>query len=78
MDGITKLRGLSNWAYIQRDMFSGQGDDFEKVFIFKMSEIGLGFGVDLVRWMQPNGDLEHAWIIFDHFNCCRVVNTYTM
>ena len=21
MDGITKLRGLSNWAYIQRNMF---------------------------------------------------------
>ena len=60
MDGITKLRGLSNCAYIQRNMFPGQGDDSDKVFIFKMSEVGPGSGVDLVRQMQPNGDLEHA------------------
>ena len=60
MDGITKLRGLSNWAYIQRNMFPGQGNDSEKVFIFKMSEISSGSGVDLVRRMQPGGDLEHA------------------
>ena len=47
-------------------MFPGPGDDSEKVFIFKMSEIGLGSGVDLVRWMQPSRDLEHAWIMFDY------------
>ena len=76
MDGITKLRGLSNWAYIQRNMFSGQGDDSEKVFIFKMSEIGSSSGVDLVRRMQPHGDLEHAWIMFDHVK--RVTNWTTM
>ena len=76
MDGITKLRGLSNWAYIQRNMFPGQGDDFDKVFIFKMSEVGPGSGVDLVRRMQPNGDLEHAWIMFDHIK--RVTNWTTM
>ena len=76
MDGITKLRGLSNWAYIQRNMFPGQGDDFDKVFIFKMSEVGPSSGVDLVRQMQPGGDLEHAWIMFDHVKC--VTNWTTM
>ena len=76
MDGITKLRGLSNWAYIQRNMFLGQGNDSDKVFIFKMSEIGPGSGVDLVRRMQPDGDLEHAWITFDHVK--RVTNWTTM
>ena len=60
MDGITKLRGLSNWAYVQRNMFPGQGDDSNKVFIFKMSEVGSGSGVDLVVRMQPSGDLELA------------------
>ena len=60
MDGIMKLRGFSNWPYIQKNMFLGQGNNFEKVFIFKMSEIGSGSGVDLVRRMQPGGDLEHA------------------
>ena len=35
MDGITKLCSLSNWAYIQRNMFPGQGDDSNKVFILR-------------------------------------------
>ena len=39
MDGITKLRGLSNWAFIQQNMFPGQGDDSDKVFIFKISKV---------------------------------------
>ena len=66
MDGITKLRGLSNWAYVQRNMFSDQGNKSNNVFIFKMSEIGPSSRVDLVRRMQPGGDLEHAWIMSDH------------
>ena len=53
-------------------MFPGQGDDFEKVFIFKMSEIGSSTRVDLVRQMQPRRDLEHAWIMFDHVK--RITN----
>jgi hypothetical protein len=66
MDGIAKLRGVSNWAYVQRNQFPGQGDDADKVFVFKMSEVGPGSGVDLVRRMQPGGDLENAWIMSDH------------
>jgi hypothetical protein len=72
LDGITKLRGLSNWAYMQQNMFPYQGDDSNKVFIFKMSEVGPGSGVDLVRRMQPSGDLEHSWMMFDHVK--RVAN----
>ena len=76
IDGITKLRGLSNWAYVQRNMFPGQGDDSDIVFIFKMSEVGPGSGVDLVARMQPGRDLELAWIMFDHIK--RVTNWTTM
>jgi hypothetical protein len=69
MDGIAKLRGISNWAYVQRNQFPGQGDNTDKVFVFKMSEVGPGSGVDLVKRMQPGGDLEHAWIMSDHVKC---------
>ena len=69
LDGITKLRGLSNWAYVQKNMFSRQGDDSNKVFIFKMFEVGPGTGVDLVVQMQSGGDLELAWIMFNHVKC---------
>ena len=57
-------------------MFLDQGNDSKKVFIFKMSEVGPGSGVDLVRRMQPSGDLEHTWIMFDHVK--RVTNWITM
>ena len=40
MDGIAKLRGVSNWAYVQWNQFPRQGDDADKVFVFKMSEVG--------------------------------------
>ena len=76
MDGITKLRGLTNWAYIQRNIFPGQGNDSEKVFIFKISEIGSGSGVDLIRQIQLGRDLEHTWIMFDHVK--RIINWTTM
>jgi hypothetical protein len=66
MDGIAKLRGCSHWAYVQENKFPGQGSDSNKVFVFKMSEVGPRSGVDLVKRMQPGGDLEEAWIIFDH------------
>ena len=76
MDGITKLRGLSNWAYVQRSIFPGQGDDSDKVFVFKMSEVEPGSGVHLVRRMQLGGDLESAWIMSDHVK--RVIGWTTM
>ena len=76
MDSIATLRGCSHWAYVQENKFSGQGSDSDKVFVFKMSEVGPGSGVYLVSRMQPRGDLEHAWIMFDHVK--RVKSWTTM
>ena len=45
-------------------MFPSQGAEFDKVFVFKMLEVGPGSGVDLVKRMQPKEDFENAWIMF--------------
>ena len=66
MDSIATLRGCSHWVYVQENKFLGQGSDSDKVFVFKMSEVGPGSGVHLVKRMQFGGDLEDAWIMFDH------------
>ena len=66
MDGIATLRGCSHWAYEQENKFLGQGSDSDKVFVFKMSEVGPGSGVHLVKQMQLGGDLQDVWIMFDH------------
>jgi hypothetical protein len=57
MDSITKLCGASNWRFVQQNMFPGQGADMDKVFVFKMSEIGPGSRVNLVKRMESSGDL---------------------
>jgi hypothetical protein len=51
MDGIATLRGCSHLAYVQKNKFPGQGSDSDKVFVFKMSEVGPGSGVHLVKRM---------------------------
>ena len=66
MDSNTKLHGSSNWLYVQENKFPGQRAETDKVFVFKMFEVGLGNGVDLVKQMQAGGDLENAWLMFDH------------
>ena len=43
----------------------------DKVFVFKMSEVGPGSKVDLVKRMQPGCDLENSWIMFDHVKRVR-------
>jgi hypothetical protein len=43
-----------------------QGLVSKKVFVFKMSKVGPGSSVHLVKQMQPSGDLQEAWIMFDH------------
>jgi hypothetical protein len=48
----------------------------QEVFVFKMFEVGHGIGVDLVKRMQPGGDLKHAWIVSDHVK--RVAKWTTM
>ena len=64
VDSILKLKKGSMYDYIQDSRFLGQGSDL--VYIFKMSTIGPGSGVDLVRRMQRGGDLELQWVMFDH------------
>jgi hypothetical protein len=51
---------------VQENKFPGQEKLLEKVYVFKMSEVGHGSGVDLVRRMQPHGDLQDVWVMFDH------------
>jgi hypothetical protein len=53
MDGIAILKGCSHWTYVQENKFPGQGSDSDKVFVFKMSEVGPRSGVHLVKRMQP-------------------------
>jgi hypothetical protein len=57
-------------------MSLGQGSDSDKVFVFKMSEVGPSSDVDLVKWMQPGSDLQDAWMMFDHIK--RVKKWTTM
>jgi hypothetical protein len=64
IDNILKLKKSSTYDYIHDSVFSGQGD--ELVYLFKMSTCGQGSGVSLVRRMQPGGDLENEWVMFDH------------
>ena len=71
IDNIMKLRGSSTWAFVQESKFPGQGTDTDKVFVFKMSEVGPGSGVDLVKRMQLRDDLQDAWIMFDHVKRVR-------
>jgi hypothetical protein len=63
-DNIMAMKTYTTIEYIHANIFPGQGKD--KVYVFKMLEDGLGSGVDLVKRMQPGGDLEKAWLMFDH------------
>ena len=71
MDGNTLFKGCSNQMYVQENMFLGQGSNSDKVFVFKMSEVGLGSDVDLVKQMQLGGDLQDTWMMFDHVKCVK-------
>ena len=43
-----------------KNMFPGQREDLDKVYVVKMFEVGSGSGVDIVKQMQASGDLENA------------------
>jgi len=64
IDNIMTMKKESKFEYIHDSVFPGQGK--EKVYIFKMLIEGPGSGVDLVKCMQPGGDLQNAWMMFDH------------
>jgi hypothetical protein len=63
-DSIMAMKTYTIVEYIQANVFPDQGKD--KVYVFKMLEDEPGSGVDLVKHMQPGGDLENAWLMFDH------------
>jgi len=65
MDNIPLLKSKNPYDYIQNNCFLGQMVG-QKVFMFKMLIYGLASGVDLVRCMQPSGDLYNCWLMFDH------------
>lgn len=75
IDGVCELRGTTRWPFVQENRFPGQGKDTDKVFVFKMSEIGPGSGVDLVRRMQ-SGNLKDSWIMFDHVKRIKHYTTF--
>ena len=74
IDGICQMRGCTTWPFVLRNMFPGQSVDDDKVFVFKMSEVGPASDLDLVTRMQPGGDLQDSWLMFDHM---KHVNNWT-
>jgi hypothetical protein len=58
------MKTYTTIEYVHDNVFPGQGKD--KVYVFKMLEDRPGSGVDLVKRMQPRGNLENAWLMFDH------------
>lgn len=73
-DSILELKDYSNFVFIHQNQFPGQNKG--KVFVFKMSVDRPGSGVDLVKRMQPGGDLQDCWVMFDHVK--RVSSWTTM
>jgi hypothetical protein len=67
---IFTLKANNGYSYIQDNCFLGQ-ETGKNVFLF-MCMHGDGSGCDLVKWMQLGGDLQTAWIMFDHVNMLRV------
>jgi hypothetical protein len=65
MDNMLLLKSKSPYDYIQDSCFPRQMAR-QKVFLFKMSFYGPISGVDLVRCMQPGGDLQNCWLMFSH------------
>jgi hypothetical protein len=63
-DNIMAMKTYTTIEYIHANVFPGQGKD--KVYVFKILEDEPGSDVDLVKRMQPRGDLENAWLMFDH------------
>jgi len=68
MDNILLLKLKSPYDYIQYNCFHGQMVG-QKMFMFKMSLYGLASAVDLMKRMQPSGDLQNCWLMFDLVKC---------
>jgi hypothetical protein len=75
-DSIMVMKRYTIIEYIHGNIFPEQGKD--KAYIFKMLVDEPGSGVDLVKLMQPGGELENTWLIFDHVKCvqCNVLQDH--
>jgi len=58
------MKKESKFEFIQNSVYPRQNK--QKVYMFKMLTEGPGSEVDLVKRMQPGGDLENGWMMFDH------------
>jgi len=58
INNIMTMKKESRFKYIHDSVFPVQGK--EKVYVFKMLTEGPGSSVDLVKRMQPRGDLQNA------------------
>jgi hypothetical protein len=66
MTMILELKAKTVMPFVQSVLFLGQSlASNERPHIFKMSTSGLGSGIDLIRRMQPGGNLEHSWVLSD-------------
>jgi hypothetical protein len=63
-DSIMAIKRYTTIEYIHGNVIPRQGKD--KVYVFKMLVDRHRSGVDLVKYMQLGGDLENAWLMFDH------------
>lgn len=64
INNIMTMKKDSKFEFIHDSVFPRQGK--EKVYLFKMLTAGSESGVDLVKCMQPRGDLQNVSMIFDH------------
>ena len=60
-----KLKRHSMYDFIHDSVLPRQGRE-KIIYIFKMSTCRVASGVDLVRRMQPWGDLQFEWVMYDH------------
>jgi hypothetical protein len=72
-DSIMAIKSYTIIVYIHGNIFPRQGKD--KIYVFKMLVDQPGSGVDLVKHIQPRGDLENAWLMFDHVKRVQAWNT---
>ena len=79
LEKLIELRNSTVFPFVQSILFPGQGvSTAERPHIFKMSTKGPGSGVDLVRRMQKDGDLENSWVMSDVMHRCLDRNWCTM
>ena len=69
IDSIMALKDHPGFKYVHGSKFPGQSKD--KVFVFKMSVDLPGSGVDLVKRMQVERNMENSRIMFDHVKRMR-------